>query len=160
MPGCPTNPWWFVLTVVSYMVDLKYVLDGGTGAPQDPHGRRGSLGSRIAFRATAVDGSGRLKLTYPANVHSGKCPRYQYYTTGKYALKPGDTGCLQKLGCKGLSTKSLCGLHGWNNMQPENGALATTPSPFYGGHCTSAGHPCMGCTESGYPDRFVPFVKI
>ena len=27
-----------------------------------------------------------------------------------------------------------------------------------GGHCTRAGHPCMACTEKGYPDSFVPFV--
>ena len=30
----------------------------------------------------------------------------------------------------------------------------------YGGHCTKAGHPCMACTEKGYPDSFVPFVKL
>jgi hypothetical protein len=29
-----------------------------------------------------------------------------------------------------------------------------------GGFCMTAGAPCMGCTEKGYPDAFSPFVKL
>ena len=77
-------------------------------------------------------------------------------------LSPGDPGCLQLLGCKGPGTKSSCTLHGWNGQQPENnpawdngvGAL----TGIRGGNCIMGGHPCMGCTEQGYPDQMVPFV--
>lgn len=157
-PGCPTNPFWFVLSVIGVMIELQGVL-----------GRGGSIGlfDGLFPAASAIDAGRRLKIGYPIPVHSAYCPRFKYYTKGVYASKPGDVGCLQKIGCKGLYTRSLCGVHGWNNMQPQNDAGAvlpaggqTFPGAKGGSHCTSAGHPCMGCTEPGYPDRFVPFVKI
>ncbi len=149
-PGCPTNPFWFVLSVIGVMIELQGVL-----------GRGGSIGlfDGIYPAASAVDAGRRLKIGYPVPVHSAYCPRYRYYTKGIYATKPGETGCLQKIGCKGLYTRSLCGVHGWNNMQPQNSGQ-TFAGAKGGSHCTTAGHPCMGCTEPGYPDRFVPFVKI
>jgi hydrogenase small subunit len=114
---------------------------------------------------TTLDSQRRSKVVYPIPVHSSYCPRYGFYNQGIYATKPGDPGCLQKLGCKGIATNSLCGVHGWNNQQPENtGSLSVAFNPAAnghsrGGHCTRAGHPCMACTEKGYPDSFVPFVK-
>jgi Ni,Fe-hydrogenase I small subunit len=157
-PGCPTNPFWFVLTVLGVMIELQGVL-----------GRGGSLGlfDGVGPAASALDTapSRRFKIVYPIPVHSAYCPNFRYYTQGIFASHPGEHGCLQKIGCKGLYTKSLCGVHGWNNMQPQNGADATfdpATIPYYksGSHCTMAGHPCMGCTEPGYPARFTYFVKI
>jgi Ni,Fe-hydrogenase I small subunit len=136
VPGCPTNPWWFVLSVVMVMLKLA-----GTDLIE-------------------LDAGRRIKKVYPGTVHSAFCPRYPSYAKGIYALKPGDPGCLQKLGCKGISARSLCGKHGWNNQQPENdGTLSTLNKNGVGGHCTVSGYPCMACTEKGYPDSFVPFVK-
>ena len=155
VPGCPTNPWWFVLTVVLWMADYItgdiHILDG----------------AKMPL-ASAVDSEGRLKLVYPINVHGGYCSRHDAFKAGVFALHPGEPGCLNKIGCKGMGTKSLCGIHGWNNQQPENssapGSLAalnpTAALKASGGHCTRAGHPCMACTEKGYPDAFVPYVKI
>jgi Ni,Fe-hydrogenase I small subunit len=145
VPGCPTNPWWFCLTVVMFMINLA---SPGAVDMSTDYGRR-------------------LKAVYPITVHSAFCPRYGDYNNGRYALKVGDPGCLQKLGCKGIGTNSLCGIHGWNNQQPQNlnslavlnGADATKRGTGKGGHCTRAGAPCMACTEQGYPDSFVPFVK-
>ena len=88
---------------------------------------------------------------------------------------PGGSGCLQLLGCKGPSTNSLCPSHGWNAQNPHNdssweygvnttthtgdyGAGGIGKGPAVGTFCVAAGHPCMGCTEKGYPDSFVPFV--
>jgi hydrogenase small subunit len=157
VPGCPTNPWWFVMTVVLYMADY---MTGAIGILEPT----AIAGTAIkAPKATAVDSSRRLKAVYPIPVHSGCCPRYKFYTKGKYALKPGDPGCLQKIGCKGLGTYSLCGAHGWNNQQPDNSASPYDLSSLNGGsggHCTRAGHPCMACTEKGYPDSFVPYVQL
>jgi hypothetical protein len=71
---------------------------------------------------------------------------------------------------------SSCGRHGWNNAQPQNEAmnlaavgtslaqlaplheLADNSHDTMGGCCLTAGAPCMGCTEKGYPDAFTPFV--
>jgi Ni,Fe-hydrogenase I small subunit len=142
VPGCPTNPWWFCLTVVMLMADLV-------------------SGTSLVTGATSLDNARRPKLTYPIPVHSSYCPRYKYYNRGVYAAKPGDPGCLQKLGCKGIATNSLCGAHGWNDQQPQNASSISNVTDIAGrgGHCTTAGHPCMACTEKGYPDSFVPFVK-
>ncbi|NTU71265.1 MAG: hypothetical protein HGB10_05550 [Coriobacteriia bacterium] len=158
VPGCPTNPWWFVLTVVLFLIDYR---NAGVLGNLDPV-------THLPL-ASAVDAGGRLKMVYPLSVHSAWCPRYQYYVQGTYASKPGDAGCLQKLGCKGIATNSSCGEHGWNNQQPGNGAYGHSDLNHGrlvdngvggGGHCTQSGHPCMGCTEKGYPDQFVPFVNL
>ena len=119
--------------------------------------------------SAGFDGTYRIKAVYNNPIHGPYCPRYRDFVTGTFAAKPGDSGCLQKIGCKGPAAKSLCGVHGWNNQQPNNAGVTgfgTTPvsnlapdgvTPT-GGHCTRAGHPCMACTEKGYPDSFVPFV--
>jgi hydrogenase small subunit len=152
VPGCPTNPWWFILTVVMFMVDLV-----------NPSHPLGVIGAGGLPAATAIDAGRRLKAVYPIPVHSSYCSRYGAYNRGVYAVHPGDAGCLKNLGCKGISTNSLCGLHGWNNAQPQNvGSISAGSASINagrGGHCTTAGHPCMACTEKGYPDSFVPFVK-
>ncbi len=57
---------------------------------------------------------------------------------------------------------TLCGPHGWNSQQPHNdpaweGGISTVQGNK-GGNCVAGGHPCMACTEKGYPDAIVPFV--
>jgi Ni,Fe-hydrogenase I small subunit len=161
VPGCPANPWWFVLTVVAWLVDFINAPANNDGPLKILH--RGSGGAMdVTINASAVDSSGRLKAVYGTPIHGPACPRYQDYTYGKFALKPGDPGCLQLIGCKGPATNSLCALHGWNSIQPHNAAAwENHSSDFYGKRgtfCISAGHPCMGCTEKGYPDSVVPFV--
>lgn len=151
VPGCPTNPWWFVLTVVCFLVDLV-----------NPSRPLGVLTPAGAPNGDAIDNTRRLKKVYGTPIHGPYCPRYQDYVNNDFAALPGDPGCLQKIGCKGPATNSLCGMHGWNNQQPENDATWNYGVPaangVRGGHCTRAGHPCMACTEKGYPDSFVPFV--
>jgi hydrogenase small subunit len=175
VPGCPTNPWWFVLSVVCLLVDIPSLY------PAAAIGTEGTLKvlKRVASNpnnalglgvGSNVDATRRIKAVYGNPVHGPYCPRYRYYVKGQYANQPGDPYCLQKIGCKGPAAKSLCGLHGWNNQQPTNAVVGNTfgavasanPAPngttMTGGHCTRAGHPCMACTEKGYPDSFVPFV--
>ncbi len=72
---------------------------------------------------------------------------------------PAIPAACRSIGCKGPSTNSLCGTHGWNSQQPQNSRdVSRQASPLSlqrqqaGGHCTPAGHPCMACTEKGYPD--------
>jgi hydrogenase small subunit len=182
VPGCPTNPWWFVLSVVAAMVDLQSILIGnnltGTlGILTTPTtGHHPALGDNpiVAMNAGSaascgVDTTRRIKAVYGTSVHGPYCQRYRNFVRGEFAAYPGDSGCLQKIGCKGPAANSLCGMHGWNGQQPENPATTawdysvstanTSPGGNKtGGFCTRAGHPCMACTEKGYPDNFVPFV--
>jgi len=154
-PGCPTNPWWFVLTVVCFLVDY---VNGPAAAADGPLGILDSTGAIVG----GVDSTRRLNAVYSVPIHNANCPRYIHYRNNNFAAKPGDPGCLQKIGCKGMATNSLCGAHGWNNQQPENPDAWNHGVPGLdskGGHCTRAGHPCMACTEAGYPDAYVPFIK-
>ncbi len=171
VPGCPTNPWWFVLTVVCFVVDAQVALNSELTGGANSDGPLGILAAGGAVKATAVDSTRRLKIVYPYTVHGPYCPRFASWREGRFAEKPGDPGCLLLIGCKGPATRSLCGVHGWNAQQGENDATkeyqlaafgeAVTGggAPYKGSHCTSAGHPCMACTEQGYPDSFVPFVN-
>jgi hydrogenase small subunit len=155
-----------VLTVVALLVDIE------NGPFQTPavNGPLGLVNSDLSINPAALDSTQRLKIAYPTAIHGPYCPRFNDWSIGRFAEKPGDPGCLQKIGCKGPAVKSLCGLHGWNAQQPENDLLLdatdygvaranAAANGYRGGHCTRAGHPCMGCTEKGYPDAFVPFVK-
>ncbi len=167
IPGCPTNPWWFVLTVVMFLVDAV----NGPLASTPADGPLGVLLASGLPNPDAIDSGRRLKAVYGTPIHGPYCSRYQDYVNGDFAANPGDPGCLQKIGCKGPSTNSLCGVHGWNGQQPQNDSnlyktgmdvsgvnLAPNGTTKTGGHCTRAGHPCMACTEKGYPDAFVPFI--
>ncbi|HEY3316841.1 MAG TPA: hypothetical protein VGK50_00240 [Coriobacteriia bacterium] len=168
VPGCPANPWWFVLSVVMWLVDANAILGGGAG----PLGVLGpGVAGALTPQAAAVDSTGRLKNVFGMLNHGKYCPRYTYYANGQFASKPGGVGCLKNIGCKGLYTMALCTRHGWNGQQPQNLAVAPLQSPAEaamlayttpvtcGGNCLTAGAPCMGCTEKGYPDAFVPFIS-
>jgi hydrogenase small subunit len=176
VPGCPVNPWWFTLTVVAWLVDAA------TASGTTP-GVLGIIDGNFKIVGN-VDGQRRLKAVYGNLLHGKYCPRYNDYAARRFVTKPGEYvagsvagGCLKNIGCKGLSTMSSCGRHGWNNAQPQNEALnAASDSPTHtknevpalytstdgvskiGGCCLTAGAPCMGCTEKGYPDAFTPFV--
>jgi hydrogenase small subunit len=165
VPGCPANPWWFTLTVVAWLVDVVT----GPGAAVPTTGALGILGSDFSI-VGGVDSQRRLTAVYGNLLHGKYCPRYPKYAARIFASKPGDDGCLKNIGCKGLSTMSLCGRHGWNAQQPQNTAAglndavealaytSTDGTTKIGGFCMTAGAPCMGCTEKGYPDAFTPFV--
>ncbi|MBE0417665.1 MAG: hypothetical protein IBX63_07860 [Coriobacteriia bacterium] len=164
VPGCPPNPWWFVLTVVAFLVDLQATL--GTTDETGPLGILGTPGGGLPQIVGGVDNSRRLNAVYGTPLHGPACPRYAEFVKGNFADAPGDDGCLQLIGCKGPSVNSLCGVHGWNGQQPQNRQSTATVDGYgvaeiggiRGGNCIAAGHPCMGCTEAGYPDAFVPFV--
>jgi hydrogenase small subunit len=163
VPGCPANPWWFTLTVVAWLVDA--VTATGTTGPAT--GALGILNGNLEIKG-GVDSQRRLTAVYGHLLHGKYCPRYPKYAARVFASKPGDDGCLKNIGCKGLSTMSSCGRHGWNAQQPQNSGLNTAVEGVaykstdgvtkIGGSCMTAGAPCMGCTEKGYPDAFTPFV--
>lgn len=170
VPGCPVNPWWFVLTVVLWLVEAT----NGPLATIPADGPLGIIGSDFSIIG-GVDGDRRLDAVYGYTLHGSNCPRFRSYANNTFATHPGDDGCLMMLGCKGPATNSMCGVRGWNGIQPGNtgtglgwdygqaefcltkGPLATEKE--IGSCCMSAGAPCKGCAEIGYPDSFVPFVN-
>lgn len=122
LPGCPTHPDWIVGTIA-------YILKNGA--------------------APALDSSGRPTDYYARSVHS-QCPYEEYFEDGPHAAKPGDAGCLRKIGCRGPETRADCPYRKWNS-----GAASTTGATW----CITSHIPCHGCTESNFPDGKSPFFQ-
>jgi hydrogenase small subunit len=168
VPGCPTNPWWFVLTVVAWLVDFVSTSSVGSTGPLGIIKRVSAIGADpqnvigIQLVPSAVDRQHRLKKVYALPLHGPFCTRAAARDANQFATQPGDPGCLQLIGCKGPQTMTLCGVHGWNGQQPRNDATydygVGATNSGKGGNCVAAGHPCMACTEQGYPDAFLPFI--
>jgi hydrogenase small subunit len=95
-----------------------------------------------------TDAEGRPLFAYDQLIHDS-CPRRAHFDAGQYVRSFDDEGarngwCLYEVGCKGPSTFSACPIIQWN---------LHTSWPI------GAGHPCIGCTEKDFFDRFTPFYK-
>ncbi|MFV0462770.1 MAG: hydrogenase small subunit [Nostocoides sp.] len=95
-----------------------------------------------------VDAEGRPLFAYDQRIHDS-CPRRPHFDAGQYVRTFDDEGarsgwCLYEVGCKGPSTFSPCPIFQWN---------LHTSWPI------GAGHPCIGCTEKDFFDRFTPFYQ-
>ena len=93
-----------------------------------------------------LDDQGRPLFAYGQRIHDN-CPRRAHFDAGQYVEIFDDANarqgyCLYKVGCKGPDTFSPCPIIQWNGH---------TAFPI------SAGHPCLGCTEMHWEDRFGPF---
>lgn len=93
-----------------------------------------------------VDAEGRPLFAYDQRIHDS-CPRRAHFDAGQFVRSFDDEGarngwCLYEVGCKGPSTFSPCPIIQWN---------------LKSGWPIGAGHPCIGCTEKHFFDRFTPF---
>ena len=93
-----------------------------------------------------TDAEGRPLFAYDQRIHDS-CPKRPHFDAGQYVRTFDDEGarngwCLYEMGCKGPSTFSACPIIQWNEG---------TSWPI------GAGHPCLGCTEKHFFDRFSPF---
>lgn len=100
-------------------------------------------------KAPAVDDQGRPLFAYGKRIHDA-CPRRAHYDAGQFVESFDDAGarqgwCLYDVGCKGPDTFSPCPTVKWN---------LGTSFPI------DAGHPCIGCTEKNFFDRFTPFYQV
>ena len=93
--------------------------------------------------ADELDKTGRLKEVYGDTIHS-ECPRRGDFATGHFARHIGEEGCLVEVGCKGPYTNSACPNRGWHDGL--NWPIGNN-------------HPCIGCTEPGFPDVMSPFYE-
>jgi NiFe hydrogenase small subunit HydA len=94
-----------------------------------------------------LDSSRRPTFAYQRSIHAeSRCDRYGFYDSDLFVSAWGDAGhrkgyCLMYMGCKGPSTRANCYQRNWNQTSWPIGA----------------GHPCIGCTTSGFWDRNTPF---
>ncbi len=111
--GCPPHPDYMLLTIAT-------VLNG---------------------HVPELDEYNRPKPFYEPLVHDN-CKWRGYFDRGEFADKPGDEGCLIKVGCAGPYTHCDDQDRLWNDGTSV---------------CLNVGAPCIGCMEPGFWDRFQPF---
>ncbi|MBI3193276.1 MAG: hydrogenase small subunit, partial [Ignavibacteriae bacterium] len=116
------------------------------GCPCHPDWFIGTVAKILLYgmpQAKELDEQGRLKLFYGHSVHN-RCINRNYLDEGIFATKFGEEGCLLELGCKGPFTNADCPIRLWNGSV---------------NWCVGAGAPCIGCTESGFPDAHSPIYQ-
>ena len=96
-----------------------------------------------------VDGQGRPLFAYGDRIHDF-CPKRGRFDAGQFVRTFDDDAarsgyCLYEVGCRGPDTFAPCPILRWNLAQDW---------PI------GAGHPCIGCTEVGFYDRFTPFYEV
>lgn len=111
------------------------------GCPINPDWFLGTLFHLIWFGFPEVDRYQRPTLFYGKTVHS-MCQRRSYFDTDRFAKKLGDPECLFSLGCMGPVTGADCPSRMWNDH-------LNWP--------VKANTPCIGCTQSGFPDQSTPY---
>ncbi len=115
------------------------------GCPPHPDWIVWTIAQLLAGEIPALDAQHRPTELYGRTVHS-KCSRRDK----PWATSLGSTGlCNMNLGCKGPQTRADCPTRLWNNE--TNWCVGTISSAGNG-----ADSLCIGCTESGYPDKFAP----
>jgi hydrogenase small subunit len=112
-----------------------------SGCPINPDWFLGTLYHLMLFGIPELDRYHRPTLFYGETIHVN-CQRRSYFDNNTFAAKLGDPQCLFSLGCMGPVTGADCPYRLWNDH-------ISWP--------IRAGTPCIGCTESGFPDKSMPF---
>ncbi len=119
------------------------------GCPANPDVLMALLVHELVFdRLPDLDAEKRPLFAYGKRIHDS-CERRAHFDAGQYVLNFDDYGarqgyCLYKMGCKGPETYNVCSSLRWNRA-------ASWP--------VRAGHPCIGCSERDFWDRFTPFYQ-
>ena len=115
LPGCPCHPDWFT----------------------------GTLAHLLLYGEPELDAMNRPLMFYAHTIHD-RCERRSLFERRIFAKKPGDTGCMFKIGCRGPVTPIDCPVRKWSEH---------TNWPV--GDST----PCIGCAQFGFPDKMEPFIS-
>ncbi len=146
LPKANPNPTGAV--AVEDVVRSKPVINV-PGCPANPDVLMGILVHYLVFgRLPDLDAQKRPLFAYGKRIHD-TCERRPHFDAGQYVLSFDDYGarqgyCLYKVGCKGPETYNICASWRWN-------LGASWP--------VKAGHPCLGCSEKDFWDRFTPFYE-
>lgn len=112
-----------------------------SGCPTHPDWVVGTIAQLLSGVSVKLDSYRRPTTFFGGSVIHKNCPRQNAYWSSTF----GQEGrCLRSVGCKGPSTHGDCPTRQWNN---------------HTNWCIGANAVCLGCTESGFPDRFSPFYK-
>lgn len=117
------------------------------GCPTHPDWIVGTVAYLMANgEAPDLDDYGRPLEFFGERIHTS-CPlrpEAEVTTLGRF-------GCLQSVGCKGPRTRADCHIRRWN--ADSGGGLGIN-------WCVGAGSPCIGCTDSDFPDSMSPFYEL
>ncbi len=111
------------------------------GCPTHPDWIVWTVAQLLSGATVALDSYGRPASLFGSenrNVHE-RCPREDTEETNTFGV---EGRCLKELGCKGPRTQADCPVRKWNSGT---------------NWCVGANAICLGCTESGFPDKFSPF---
>lgn len=127
---------------------LQATLINIPGCPAHPDWIVGTVAALLAGETPELDGEGRPKVFFGNHVHE-QCPNRGF--GGGQAQFLSDSGCLNKLGCKGQQTHADCPIRQWNSASQGQSGV---------NWCVGAKNPCQGCTEPDFPDGMSPFYHL
>jgi [NiFe] hydrogenase small subunit len=119
------------------------------GCPPNPVNFVGTVVNYLLLgKLPAVDNLGRPLFAYGKTIHD-QCPRRAHFENDEFVEEFGSEEaamgyCLYKVGCRGPETYNNCPIVKFNDG---------TSWPV------EAGHPCLGCSEPNFWDRFTPFYE-
>lgn len=116
LPCCPSHPDWVI----------------------------GTLAHLIAHGVPELDSDRRPVIFYGVTIHDS-CTRRGFFDKRIFAKKPGDEGCMFKLGCRGPVTRTDCPRRKWNS---------------YVNWPVGDNTPCIGCAQPFFPDGMEPFIRL
>jgi len=119
------------------------------GCPPNPINFVGTVVNYLLLgKLPALDSLGRPLFAYGQTIHDN-CPRRGHFENGEFVTEFGskeaaDGYCLYKVGCRGPETYNNCSIVKFNDG---------TSWPV------QAGHPCIGCSQPEFWDKFTPFYQ-
>ncbi|MCK7511230.1 MAG: hydrogenase small subunit [Desulfobacterales bacterium] len=119
------------------------------GCPPNPINFVGTVVNYLLLgKLPALDNLGRPLFAYGQTIHDN-CPRRGHFENEEFVTEFGSEEarlgyCLYKVGCRGPETYNNCGIVKFNDG---------TSWPV------QAGHPCIGCSQPDFWDKFTPFYQ-
>jgi [NiFe] hydrogenase small subunit len=119
------------------------------GCPPNPVNFVGTVVNYLLLgKLPALDNLGRPLFAYGKTIHD-QCPRRSHFENDEFVEEFGSAEaaagyCLYKMGCRGPETYNNCSIAKYNDG---------TSWPI------QAGHPCIGCSEPMFWDKFTPFYE-
>ncbi|MEJ5358617.1 MAG: hydrogenase small subunit [Desulfobacterales bacterium] len=119
------------------------------GCPPNPINFVGTVVNYLLLgKLPALDDLGRPLFAYGQTIHDN-CARRGHFENGEFVEEFGSKEaalgyCLYKVGCRGPETYNNCGIVKFNSG-------CSWP--------VQAGHPCIGCSQPEFWDKFTPFYQ-
>lgn len=146
IPAAAPNPGGYV-GVSEALGGIKTI--NIAGCPPNPINFVGTVVNYLLLgKLPEVDDLGRPLFAYGKTIHD-TCPRRSHFENDEFVEEFGSEEaalgyCLYQLGCRGPETYNNCAIAKFNDG---------TSWPI------EAGHPCIGCSEPNFWDKFTPFYE-